>query len=467
MTTLLQAFPLLLLLGLLASGRVAPVPACLLALAASLPGVALALPEGMPLPRFLAAETLRAAYLGAQPVVILAGGLLFSLAVAPRAEEPVPASPRRAYLMILAGSFVESVTGFAVGAVFALGALRAMGLRGGPAGLLALLSLWLVPWGGLGPGLALGAALAGRPVAEVSLVTAIPQAVWLMCLPPVAWAALARAGLPVPARERLAQTGMQAALAVLVLLGAWGLPPETVALVASGAVLLPALWRLAPPTGAEARRRAIAAVGPWALLSALLLLARSWHGAPAWKPYADLPAVPVTHVAVVLWAVSLGFVAARRDGAGLLREAMRRMRRPASAMILYVLLGRWIAGSGVATALAGAMAGALGPLAPYAIPPLGFLAGMVTGSNVGAASSLMPVQAGLGLAAGLPPWLAPGLHNFTGSVGAMHSFANTAMVCGLLADDTRPATLWRAALPVILSAMLAGWAAVALLPRLA
>jgi len=467
MITLVEALPLLLLMGLLASGRVGPVPACLLALAASLPGVALALPPAVPLPRFLATESLRAAYLGVQPVVILAGGLLFSLAVAPRAEEPVQASPRRVYLMILAGSFVESVTGFAVGAVFTLGALRAMRIRGGPGGILALLSLWLVPWGGLGPGLALGAALAGRPVSEISMVTAFPQVAWMLCLPPVIWSALARAGLPVPPGERLAQMGMQAALAALVLVCARFLPAETVALVASGTLLLPALWHFAPPRDAGAKRQALAALGPWALLSACLLLARSWHTAPAWKPYADLPAVPVTHVAVVLWVVSLGFLAARADGLSRLGKAMRRMRRPAAAMMLYVLLGRWIAGSGVATALAAAIAGSLGPLAPYAIPPLGFLAGMVTGSNVGAASSLMPVQAGLGLAAGLPPWLAPGLHNFAGSVGAMHSFANTAMVCGLLADGTRPATLWRAALPVILSAMAAGWVAVALLPRLA
>ena len=199
---------------------------------------------------------------------------------------------------------------------------------------------------------------------------------------------------------------------------------------------------------------------------ACLLLARSWHGAPAWRPYPDLPAVPVTHVAVVLWLVSPGFLAGLPDGAARLRGAMGRMRRPAAAMMLYVLLGRWIAGSGVATALAAAIAGSLGPLAPYAIPPLGFLAGMVTGSNVGAASSLMAVQAGLGLAAGLPPWLAPGLHNFAGSVGAMHSFAGTAMVCGLLADGTRPADLWRAALPVVLAALAVGWAAVALLPAL-
>ncbi|MBI0537330.1 hypothetical protein D9599_17330 [Roseomonas sp. KE2513] len=467
MTTLVEALPLVLLLGLLASGRMAPVPACLIALASALPGLALALPEGASLLRFLGTETVRAAFLGVQPVAILAGGLLFSLAVAPRADAPVPASPRRAYLMILAGSFVESVTGFAVGAVFTLGALRAMGIRGAAGGFLALLSLWLVPWGGLGPGLALGAALSGRPVAEISLVTALPHAAWMMCLPPVAWAALARAGLPVPPRERAAQMGFQSALAALVLLSARFLPAETVALVSSGTVLLPALLHFAPPRDAADWRRALAALGPWALLSALLLLARSWHDAPAWKPYADLPALPVTHVAVVLWTVTLGFVAARPDGAALLRDTMRRMRRPAAAMMLYVLLGRWIAGSGVATSLAAAIAGSLGPLAPYAIPPLGFLAGMVTGSNVGATSSLMPVQAGLGLAAGLPPWLAPGLHNFAGSVGAMHSFANTALVCGLLADGTRPAALWRAALPVILSAMAAGWAAVALLPRLA
>ena len=73
---------------------------------------------------------------------------------------------------------------------------------------------------------------------------------------------------------------------------------------------------------------------------------------------------------------------------------------------------------------------------------------------------------GNGLLSGLPPWLAPGLHNFAGSVGAMHSFAGTAMVCGLLADGTRPADLWRAALPVVLAALAVGWAAVALLPAL-
>ena len=57
---------------------------------------------------------------------------------------------------------------------------------------------------------------------------------------------------------------------------------------------------------------------------------------------------------------------------------------------------------------------------------------MVTGSNVGSNAALMPVQKALGLAAGLPPLLAPGVHNFAGAAGAGMSFGVTAMVCGEL-----------------------------------
>jgi lactate permease len=463
MVTFLQALPLVLLMALLGSGRVTPIPACLLALVTSLPGIAAALPPGLPLRNFLVLETLRAGFLGILPVATLSGGLLFSMAAAPHATEPVPPSARRAYLVILAGSFVESVTGFGVGAVFTLGGLRAMGIGGAPAGAMALFGLWLAPWGGLGPGMALGAALAHRPVAEMSLVTALPHSIWLLTIPPVLWMLLRRAGIEVPRAERLAQMGLQAAVSALVLLAARFMPAETVGVVAAGGVLLPALWHLAPPRDSAARQRALASIGPWVLLTACLLLARSWQGAPAWQPFADLPGLPITHVAVVLWTVSLGFLAFRTGGLFRLRDALSRMRRPAGAMILYVLLGRWLAGSGVAAALAGTIAASLGSWAPYAVPPLGFLGGMVTGSNVGAASAVMPVQAGLGLVAGLPPWLAPGIHNFAGGAGAVFSFAMTAMVCGLLADGTRPPALWRATLPVMLSVLLTGWGAVAIL----
>jgi lactate permease len=43
------------------------------------------------------------------------------------------------------------------------------------------------------------------------------------------------------------------------------------------------------------------------------------------------------------------------------------------------------------------------------------------------------------------------------------SFAGTALVCGLLADGTRPAQIWRLLLPSIAAVLLLGWGAMALL----
>jgi lactate permease len=137
--------------------------------------------------------------------------------------------------------------------------------------------------------------------------------------------------------------------------------------------------------------------------------------------------------------------------------------RPAAVLLLYVLFARWMAASGATAALASAAAGTLGGLAPYAVPMLGLLAGLVTGSNVGSNASMMPVQQALGLAAGLPPLLAPAIHNFAGAAGAGMSFAVTALVCGLLADGTRPAQVWRLLLPSLAAVILIGWAGVALL----
>jgi lactate permease len=184
---------------------------------------------------------------------------------------------------------------------------------------------------------------------------------------------------------------------------------------------------------------------------------------PAWQPYAALPAFPVTHVAVVLLVVAAVLLmtgdAPRRRAEG----ALRRATRPALVLLLYVLLARWMAGSGATGALAQAAAEALGAAAPYAVPPLGLIAGMVTGSNVGSNAALMPVQKALGLAAGLPPLLAPSVHNFAGAAGAGMSVGVTALICGLLADGTRPAQVWRLLWPSMLAVLVAGWAAMALL----
>ena len=77
----LQALPLLLLIGLLFSGRVAPVPAVLAALATAIPAAFVSLPGGVTLPGFLGDHSLRGAYLALQPMGVVLAGLLFHAAV--------------------------------------------------------------------------------------------------------------------------------------------------------------------------------------------------------------------------------------------------------------------------------------------------------------------------------------------------------------------------------------------------
>ena len=452
----LQAAPLLLLLGLLVSGRAGPVPAVLAALAATLPAVLASMPAPLP---FLAEETARGAFLALKPIGVVTGGLLFHAAlVSPGPPTARAAEPRRIFAAsLLAGVFLEGVTGFAVGAVFALSALRGMGLSGAPAGAIALLSLTLVPWGGLGPGTALGAALIGVPAQDLAAATAWPNAAWLLLLPPVLWRCCAAAGVAVPPAERLFQLSTMAVMGALLIGLHRVLPFELVGVVAAGLPLLAVLWQLDPPRDGQQWRAALARLAPYAGLTLALLGARAVPGVPEWRPFGELPGFPITHVAIVLWLVALGLLATRADAGARVAGALRRAWRPALAMLFYVVLARWMAGSGAASSLAEAAAAALGPAAPFAVPVFGLIAGLVTGSNVGSNAALMPIQAALGQASGLPPLLAPSLHNFAGAAGAGMSFAVTALICGVLADGTRQAQLWRLLAPALAGVLVLGW----------
>lgn len=450
---LLEALPLLLLLGLLATGRASPVMACLLALAASLP--ALALKHGAGLPALLLEETVLGGFLAIAPMAIVAGGLAFHAAVAaaPGTEERHAPDPARIFAAVVPlGAFLECVTGFAVGAVFALSSLRAMGVRGAVAAALAVQSLTLVPWGGLGPGTALGSALAGVPAQATAQVAALPTVLWMLLNLPLIWHLQSLAGAPPDLREKLAQSALMTLMLGLLLLANWVLPYEIAGVVATGLTAIPALWRAGPPARLGAALRLAA---PYLLLVAALLGARLVPDAPAWHPFAAYPGFPLTHVAVVLALVAGGLLLARgrlAQGVG----ALARARRPALAMLLYVILGRWLAGGGVAAELAQALASGLGQAAPFAITPMALLSGIITGSNVGSNAALMPVQAALGAAFGMPPALVAGLQSFAGGGGAGMSAAGLAMLCGLLADGTRPGPVWRLLLPSMLALLVTG-----------
>ncbi|MBS7810682.1 L-lactate permease [Roseococcus pinisoli] len=456
MTLALQAAPLLLLLALLASGRMGPLAACGIALLAALPAIAVTMPESATLIGILLHESPRAAFLAFQPIAVVSGGLLFHTAVVRSQGMAAPRAPTPARIFAVAlplGAFLESVTGFAVGAVFALSALHGMRIGGAVAVALAMQALVLVPWGGLGPGSALGAVLAGVPAQDMVALVAWPNAAWLLTLAPVLWWLQAKAGYPAPPREKAMQALILVTLAVLLVALHRILPFETVGVVASGIVAVWALWRADRPRDLAT---ALRASWPYLLVTVCLLAARLVPNPPAFRPFPELPGFPITHVAVVLWIVALGLLAAQPQGLARVSTALHRALRPAAAMMLYVLLGRWLAGGGVAQALAQSLIESTGDFAAYALVPIGFLAGFITGSNVGGNAALMPVQVALGAQLGLPQLLAPALHNFTSGAGAGMSIAGTAMLCALLADRTRPGQVWRVMLPSMALVMLVG-----------
>ncbi|MDW8399593.1 MAG: hypothetical protein RMK90_13630, partial [Acetobacteraceae bacterium] len=414
------------------------------------------------LPAFLAEELPRGAWLAALPVALVAGGLLFQAAAAPRAPDPAPADARRVFAAsVLFGGFAESVMGFGAGAVFAFGALRAMGLRGAPLGALSVLALTLVPWGGFGPGLLVSSALSGIPGPVLSRDAAWIVALWYPTVAPVFWRLCRAAGLPVPPRVKAEQAACLCAVSLLLLIANRLLPFEAAGVFALGPVLVVALWRGQRRRDPGALWDGARAAAPWLILLAALLAARLWSDPPRLAPFEGLPPLALTHVSVVLWAVSLALLLARPGGAAAAGRALGRAARPAFVLLLYVLTARIMAASGAAAELARAAAAALGPAAPYAVPPLAFLSGLVTGSNVASNAALLPVQAGIAEASGLPLRVAAAIHNAAGGLGAGTSFAVLALVSGLLADGTRPRAIWRFVLPMALPMLLLCWAAVA------
>jgi lactate permease len=456
----LQCLPFVLLVLLLASGRVAPAWAALAALVAALPAVWLAVPD---MPGFLASAAARGAWLAAMPIAVVAAGLVFHGAVGnPRADAERASREKIFAVAFLLGPFLESVTGFAVGVVFALASLRRMGLAGPAMVAVGLYALLLIPWGGLGPGTFLGAALAGVPVAALARHNAWLSAAWLFPMLLVFRRLAARLGLPADARTQVSEALWVAALGLLLVLANHAMPVELGGIASTGPLLLlrhrdrlmdRAAWRAAAPyialTAALLGTHLLPGLGPWMTGMAL-------------RPFPDLPGLPLNHAALVLGAVALLLLALRPDRGAVLLAALGRARRPAIAMLLFVVLARVLAGSGIAGALAARLAAASGGLAPFTAPVLGALAGFFVGTNVGSNSVTMPLVAALSAGTSLPPALLPAVQNFTGSALCLISPPVLALALGISGERARPAEIWRVLAPGPLAAVLVAWVAIAL-----
>jgi lactate permease len=237
-------------------------------------------------------------------------------------------------------------------------------------------------------------------------------------------------------------------------------PWELSGLLTTGPLRAARMLRAAPPRSFDAWRRAVAGAFPYVLLAAVLLGSRLWRHPPAWHPFADLPPLPLNHAMVALWVVALGLLAVHRDGLMVGRQALARMPKTALVLLLFVLLARTLGNAGIPQALAVALAGAFGGLAPYAAPLLAAGGGIVTGTNTGGNSAMMPLQSALGRAAGLAPTVLPAVQN--GTLTLLMTPQLTAVVAQLAGGGTRLGQVWRLSWPIAVVGILIGMAAVAI-----
>ncbi len=469
MILLIQSLPLAAIIVLLARGS-DPLRAVLVALALAVPAAAVSVPESTTLAALLVEEAARGAWLALQPVAITLAGLLFHGAVSARPS--VAAGSSRAdhatlfTLCLLVGPFFETVTGFGVGAVFALGDLRAIGVVGASAAALSLLSQVLIPWGGLGPGTLLGAALARVELRSLGAWNAALSALWLPTLLPVFWRLATEVGLPARPRERRDDSLALLALGALLILANLVTTVEVAGLLALGPVLAWRLRRVARRPGAL--RSAL----PYLALATLLLASRLVPGAAealtataVLRPWPDLPGFALLHhpsilLALVAACVLCGVSGRRR----ILGQAVRRALSPSALMLGYVVLARLLGGSGAAAALARALAAWSGPALPFVMAVLGAAGGFFAATNVGSNSILMPIQAALAPETGLPASFVAAVQNFTGSafcmVAPMRLGATAALAGGGTSARAIAARLW----PVGATALAIAWAATAVLP---
>jgi len=467
MVLLVQTLPLLMLVGLLGFARTGPVLACLAAIATTLPAF-FATRSAVDLAPFLTESLAEGAWLSVIPVGIVAAGLVFHAAVVAREAEATPpdeavrqeAGERSFTAAFLLGPFAETVTGFCVGAIFALGVMRRAGVPGAPAAAMSLLTLALIPWGGLGPGTAVGAAISGVSGQELGARNAWIVAAELPLLLLLFWHWSAAAGFRVDTARKLVQLGWVLAVGASLILWHRVAPWELCGVLATGPLLAARLLLANPPRGLAGWLRAAAAALPYLLLAGVLLASRLWRDAPALAPFAGLPPLPANHAMVAIVLVALVMALARPHPARLVADAMRRAWRPALALLMFVLLSRFLSNAGIPQALAHALAGAFGDAAPYASPLLAGVSAFFAGTNVGSNSTMMPLQGELGRLAGMHPAALPAIQN--GTLFLLLAPQVVGMIAGLAGREVTPAAIWRIAWPVALVSLAVGLAAVAI-----
>ena len=467
MMTIVSLLPLAATVALLASGRATALQAGLVGAALMAVAAAMALPDGTNAVPFLLLSGAEGAWLSAQIIVVIAGGLFFFLC-AHRADgrddghrdkaDPTTAYRRLFASCLLLGPFAESAMGFGVGVIVATAAALRLGARGVDAVVLALFSQALVPWGALAIGTMVGSALSGLPPELLgwwSAVLSVPLlAGYLMFF----WRFAAHAGFRIGARQGAIDGLWLAVAAALLVVANRALATEIALIAAFGPVFLAHMLVHDRPVDAAAWRDAARRAAPYFALTLILIATRTVPPLTALlnllvlKPFDGQPALaPFYNPGFWLFAIGAATLAAHGKGTALghvLRDTATRAWRPSAITLVFVVMAQWMGASGIAVTLAEQAYAAFGVAALAASPVLAAMGGFLTGSNAVSNGMMMPIQAALGLRADLPEGFLASVQNTTGSNLTLLSPMRVAMGCALAGAAITERDVYARAWPV-------------------
>lgn len=479
MTTLLSLLPLLLVLGLLGSGRASALVAGLAGLAATLAASAtLVLQADGPaaVALMFRREVPAGLWLSWHVIAIIVTGVFFHRANLARggtgSGAALEATPRRLFsVCFLLAPFAEAVTGFGVGYIIALAALRRLGIGGMPALLLGLYSQSLVPWGALAIGTTVGATLAGLTPNELGLSSAVLQVpihALYLCL---YWRFAREAGVAVPLRQKIDDALWTALLLALIWLANRHSDVEIAAAAPTAFLLAVRFWRDERPDSRQIRAT-LRAAAPYVALTLALCATRLVTPLrdllkPLWamRPFDNQPAFAPFY-APGFWLLSIGIIVVLVSRAPLGRvakEALNGAWRACAVTLAFVVMAEFYVGSGMATSIAEALRSAAGRGAALGVPLFAAVGGFLTGSGAAANAMLMPMETALARAVAIDPaWIAAVQNSVTTNL-TMLSPIRVSMGAAILALSTSDAILYRRAWPLALPPLLTGFMVIVIL----
>ena len=269
--------------------------------------------------------------------------------------------------------FAESVTGFGIGVTIGVPVLRLLGCSLRQSAILGLLGLIAVPWGALGPGTTVAAALAGLDVDALGTATA-----WLNAIPVIIVASsvilIMRPGLVsalgIAAAAVLMWTGILAASITI------GMAPAGIIGSLTVIVVMGSLFIIRRKATGFTRRLGLSVL-PYATLTIGLLLARALQ--------AEFPSLLTRIIASPPFWLAAACVIAAITVMPRYRVALSAARSWApigAGTAAFMLMGWIMTTTGMSTAIGSLLPAGLVLLTPW----LTATGAVVTGSNTGANS---------------------------------------------------------------------------------